>query len=701
MLRPQHVQQCRHAEHRDLMMAEGLETKRSISRDAWATGGVGISRRSYGLYPLLLAILIVIGALLTILAVRGHIIESLRDQLVTIQDSQEAAIRSWMKYEQFDVAGWANEPDMRAAVLELTDADGSQTPDDVGARRRIKRQIDGLLIKENALGYVIFNSSGEVIASSEPQFQTQNLTASGRELARKVIAGESLVTSPFIAGRVFDTPASARYVQAMIKGAPVRNESGELVAALVIAVQAEEFEGLLGLGRFGQAGVTYAVSQQGWMMAERRILDQMEEQGIVPITDEMPDIAYQARDPGGDLTRGFASDLPRRRQPLTFAAAAVASGDSGYELEGYRNYLGVEVMGAWRWLDDLEFGLITEVEYREAMTPLRPLIYSYVGLFAILVIAVGSLAVYARVVRRLNRNIESVRQLGQYTLLEKIGEGAMGQVYRARHSLLARDTAVKMLKPDVVNDEAIARFEEEVQQTSQLTHPNTVEIYDYGRTDEGIFYYAMEYLDGYDLGTLIEISGPLTAHRTVHILQQVCLSLREAHRAELIHRDIKPKNIILCARGGEYDVVKVVDFGLVKDVRLKDRGVTQMNIIPGTPPYIAPERMKEGSDIDARVDIYALGAVGFSLLTAEPVFDGDTAVEIAYKAMHEEPGRPSARVAASIPKALDSLIHRMLARDPDNRPADVGALLRELDEIASTLPWERAEAAAWWRVHPT
>ena len=683
-------------------MATEQDTKRFFFRDAWAKRGTGSSHRTYGLYPLLLVLLIAIGAALTILAVRGHVIDALTDDLVTIQDSQEAAIRLWMKYERSDVTGWANEPDVRAAVLELTDEDGSRTPDDVAALQRIRYQVAALMAGESVLGYAIFNVSSEVIASSGPEFNTGNISATGLGLARAVIGGESRVTSPFITGRVFTNVEAAGTHKAMIKAAPVRNESEEIIAALVVAVSSEEFVGLLGLGRFGEGGVTYAVSRQGLMMAEPRILEQMDGHGLVMDTGAgSTDLAFEARDPGGDLTRGFAPALPRNRQPLTLAAAAVAAGDTGYELEGYRNYLGVRVMGAWRWLDDLDFGLITEVEYREAMAPIRPLIYSFVGLFSILVIAVGGLFLYARVVQRLNRNIESVRQLGQYTLLEKIGEGAMGQVYRARHSLLARDTAVKMLRPDVVSDEAVARFEEEVQQTGQLTHPNTVEIYDFGRTDEGIFYYAMEYLDGYDLGTLLEMSGPLSANRTVHILRQICLSLREAHHAGLIHRDIKPKNIILCARGGEYDVVKVVDFGLVKDVSVVDRGVTQMNIIPGTPPYIAPERMKEGADIDGRVDIYALGAVGFSLLTAEPVFDGDTAVEIAYKAMHEEPGAPSERTSISIPAALDTLIHAMLSPNPDDRPADVDLLLRQLDEIANTLPWERAQAAAWWQEHPT
>ena len=678
-------------------MTGGPETKRSFYRDTWMKQG-GASRYTYALYPALLGIMIAIGGVITILAVRGHIIESLRDQLVTIQDSQEAAIRIWMKHERSDVTGWAYEPDLRAAVVELTDADGIDTPADSDAKQLIINELDGLLRSENMVGYVIFDRASEIIASSDPEFVTGNVAASGLELARTVIGGEAIVTSPFIAGGVFRDADSASQAAVMIKAAPIRNYSEDIIAALAVAVRPGEFIGMLSLGHFGQTGVTYAIGRRGWMMAERRVHDQLDALGLSPAGgEERFDLAYQVRDPGGDLARGFTPELPSRRQPLTYAADAVTAGDTGYELEGYRNYLGVEVMGAWRWLEDLEFGLITEVEYREALAPLRPLFIAFGGLFFLLTLAVVVLVIYARLVRRLNRNIETVRQLGQYTLLEKIGEGGMGQVYRARHSLLARDTAVKMLKPNIVSDEAVARFEQEVQQTSQLRHPNTVEIYDFGRTNEGIFYYVMEYLDGYDLGTLLELSGPIPASRAVHVLRQVCLSLREAHHAGFIHRDIKPNNIVLCARGGEFDVVKVVDFGLVKDVRIEGQGMTQANIIPGTPPYISPECMREGADIDARVDIYALGAVGFGLLTGKPVFDGNTSVEIAYKAMYEKPCRPSERSEASILERLDTLIYEMLAPDPNERPADVDTLLHLFEEIAGALPWERAQAVAWWK----
>ena len=678
-------------------MAAGTDTKRVFSRNTWIQRGAGTPGKYQALYPALFAVLVAIGGVLTVMSVRGHIVESLRDELLAIQGSQEAAIRFWMQSEKADVTSWASDPDLRAAVTELTDTDGSATAADAGARQEVAEQLGALLQYQNVTRYLVLNRTSDVVAASDPRYFNTELSAAGLVFFRSILRGDAHVTSPSIIGNVFQQADSARPT-ATLKSAPVRNASDEIVAALIIAVGPEEFSGILSAGRFGQSGVTYLVSRDGWMMYESRVRQQFEDLGLA--AGERADgivFSVRAGDPGGNLAQGYVPAVPAERWPLTFAAAAVSAGDNGYELEGYRNYGGVPVMGTWRWLDDLDLGLITEVEYREAMAPLRPLIIAFAGLFSMLVVAIVALVLYARLVNRLNRNIESVRQLGQYKLLEKIGEGAMGTVYRARHSLLARDTAVKMLKPDVVSEESIARFEQEVQQTSQLSHPNTVEIYDYGRTDEGVFYYAMEYLDGYDLGTLLDMSGPQSPARTVHVLRQVCLSLREAHAAGLIHRDIKPKNIILCARGGEFDVVKVVDFGLVKEAGIEDRGVTQMNIIPGTPPYIAPECMKNGEGIDARVDIYALGAVGFSLLTGEPVFDGDTSVEIAYKAMHEEAPRASAIGSANIPVALDTLIHSMLARDPGERPVDIDAVRVELDALAAESNWDQAQAAAWWR----
>lgn len=320
----------------------------------------------------------------------------------------------------------------------------------------------------------------------------------------------------------------------------------------------------------------------------------------------------------------------------------------------------------------------------------------YVSLWCLMATVPATIA--SSVIYGLRQQIRQVRQLGQYTLETRIGEGGMGTVYRARHAMLRRPTAVKLLRRERSGEAALGRFEREVQLTSRLTHPNTVAIYDYGRTADGIFYYAMEYLDGVDLQRLVELDGPQGPARSVHVLRQVCGALREAHGLGLVHRDIKPANIILCERGGVPDVAKVVDFGLVKSLSSAelDPELTAANTIIGTPHFLAPEAIRGPDQADPRSDLYAVGAVGYFLLTGAPVFDGLSAIEICGQHLHATPVPPSQRVAQPIPPALEALLLRCLAKDPAARPqaaSELGA------ELLAALPggWTEAEAAACWQ----
>lgn len=297
--------------------------------------------------------------------------------------------------------------------------------------------------------------------------------------------------------------------------------------------------------------------------------------------------------------------------------------------------------------------------------------------------------------KRLNKQVMAARTLGNYTLLRKLGEGGMGSVYLARHALLRRPTAVKVIRlaaglPDA---EAEARFEREVQCTAQLTHPNTIAVYDYGRSGEGQFYYAMEYLSGLSLETIVKATGPMPQSRAVHLVAQACGSLAEAHGVNLVHRDIKPDNIMVCERGGVADFVKVLDFGLVKSLQRRDHKLSQTGGILGTPGYIAPETMLNGT-IDSRSDVYALGAVLYYLITGTRVFDADSPMAIASQALGSAPPTPSMRTSTPVDPALEALIVRCLGPSTQ-RPADAGALLRELEKLQ--LPkWRQSEAKAWW-----
>ncbi len=306
----------------------------------------------------------------------------------------------------------------------------------------------------------------------------------------------------------------------------------------------------------------------------------------------------------------------------------------------------------------------------------------------------------SNVIYGLRREAREARRLGQYTLEEKLGEGGMGVVYRARHAMLRRPTAVKLLAKDRASEASLARFEREVQLTASLTHPNTVTVFDYGRTSDGIFYYAMELLDGASLDSVVAVAGPLPPERVTHILHQVASALSEAHQVGLIHRDIKPGNIILCRQGGVDDVPKVVDFGLVKDVERGTKvSLTQGDVIAGTPLYLSPEAITAPDAMDARADLYSLGAVGYFALTGTHVFDGRTAVEVCAKHLHEAPEPPSRRIGRQLPEDLESLLLDCLAKQPENRPTTAGELCRRLQACTSFGQWTPDNASAWWREH--
>jgi eukaryotic-like serine/threonine-protein kinase len=313
-------------------------------------------------------------------------------------------------------------------------------------------------------------------------------------------------------------------------------------------------------------------------------------------------------------------------------------------------------------------------------------------------VSVAIATVGSRIIFGLRSEAARVRRLGQYTLEHKIGAGGMGVVYRASHAMLRRPTAIKLLPPDRAGQASLVRFEREVQMTAQLSHPNTVAVYDYGRTPDGVFYYAMEYLDGINLEELVREFGPQPAGRVIAILDQVCGALAEAHALGLVHRDIKPANIILTERGGELDVAKVLDFGLVKPVASDAAGVTVSGsaVLAGTPLYMSPEAMTTPDTGDPRSDLYALGAVAYYLLTAHPVFEAESVVEIVGHHLHTEPVAPSLRTSHRIPADLEAVVLQCLRKTPQQRPQSARSL-RDALRRCVVEPWTDDDASTWWR----
>lgn len=315
----------------------------------------------------------------------------------------------------------------------------------------------------------------------------------------------------------------------------------------------------------------------------------------------------------------------------------------------------------------------------------------------ILVSALAGVFVYAAaMIVGLRRQVEVARKLGQYTLETRLGQGGMGVVYRAQHAMLRRPTAVKLMTGS--DPKSLARFEREVQMTSRLTHPNTIAIYDYGRTPDGVFYYAMELLEGITLEDLVEVDGPQPPTRVLHILRQVSGAIAEAHATGLIHRDIKPANVMLTRRGRIPDFVKVLDFGLVKD--LQDREAASLSVegaLVGTPLYLAPESITRPGQVSAAADLYAIGAVGYFLLAGVPVFVGKSLVEVCGQHLHNDPVPPSMRAHRPVPEPIEALVLDCLAKDPARRPASADALMRRIEACEREVgEWTPAQAESWW-----
>jgi hypothetical protein len=319
---------------------------------------------------------------------------------------------------------------------------------------------------------------------------------------------------------------------------------------------------------------------------------------------------------------------------------------------------------------------------------------------------VGVAVVISHVVTTLGRQVAKAREMGSYQLGELLGRGGMGEVYKASHRMLARPAAIKLIRPEVlggtdtaVASRAIARFRREAEAAAQLRSAHTVDLYDFGVTEDQTLYLVMEFLDGMDLESVVRQHGPMPAPRVVHVLRQVCDSLEEAHARGLVHRDIKPANIHLGRVGCREDFVKVLDFGLVKNagVGAAQPLATMEGVIMGTPAYMAPE-MALGDSVDGRADLYALGCVAYYLLTGEQVFTGNTVLAVITQHLQAVPARPSERTELPISTTLDELVLACLAKKPEERPQSARQLAQSLDAIDG-MTWGEEEASRWWIQH--
>lgn len=323
-----------------------------------------------------------------------------------------------------------------------------------------------------------------------------------------------------------------------------------------------------------------------------------------------------------------------------------------------------------------------------------------VGLLGIGLAVLLSMWISGRYEKRMEEVFDEAQRLGEYRLKEKFAVGGMGEIYRAEHAMLERPTAVKLLKSDLHDEQSIQRFKREVKMTCRLTHPNTVTIFDYGETESGLFYYAMEFLEGVTLDQFLAYTGALSEGRVVYLMRQVCGALIEAHGIGLIHRDIKPSNIMVGSYGGLGDRVTVLDFGLVKDIETPDNAqLTNQDYLQGSPGFMAPEVIQGEAAESATVDIFAVGAVMYTLLCDQNPFDGETPLEIIMNQVQQNPIPPSEVLERDVDPDLEELIMSCLAKTPEQRPSSMEEIRQVLLELSVRQDWSFQDAQQWWELH--
>ncbi len=635
--------------------------------------------------------------------IRSTMHEMARQSLRSILDAKLTAFGHWYDQQTAIVTQAMQSPQRRSLAVDILTSHPitqSVSPEQLVADPKCIEFDQSVAIEKSGdtvFGWALVDIEGRVLCSDLSSLVAENLSIPSDSLER-IISRQSALTRPFGLSKPAMPSGPMSQPEPVVIAAitPIVDGARTVGGFLYLMDPHADFTELLAAPVPDAFAHSYAIDRRGVMLTDavdERSREQGHSAAIHSARSESTILSQVVHDPGG-------AELPESgSRPLTVLADQLTRGGEGENVVGYRDYRAVDVIGAWRWMPEYGFGVAVEMKVAEVYGPLRTLSLIHWVLAILLTLAafaLGTLRLYGpRISRSLTQN-DTTRQLGKYKLGRLIGEGAMGSVYIGAHELLKREVAIKVLEKDELTSTAASRFAREVQLTAQLRHPNTIAIFDYGCTDDGTFYYVMEYIEGITLQELIDQYGRQSPGRVISLLIQMCGSLSEAHLRGIVHRDIKPANILLTEVSGVGDMIKVLDFGLVKEITRDTVELTRVDSITGTPMYMSPEAVRDASAANEQSDLYAVGAVGYALLAGVPVFEGGASVDICLKQLNELPVRPSDRTGIPLAEDLQNVLMSCLQKDPNQRPMS-------MDELADTLRgcedhgrWTQVDTVQWW-----
>ncbi len=629
--------------------------------------------------------------------------QTVHNELVGVADTVSLATDRFLEDKVQLVQSWSRQPEIRKAILglvELAKADTADAELRKAPHSKTIHQALRTLANSDDIKFVVWSDSYMTIASSLEGGEDVGTPVHHDRAANlaRVMRNENVIFGPERLTEETEgyQPETDQPIMAII--VPVLDDdSDRVIAALMVRGfdMYDELNRMLVEITLESGLDAYAVNKQGVMVSESRHAKVLADQGALDVASNAIAARLRVADPGMKLSADVIDQFDRNISPLTVSVMSVTNGNSAVRIQPYNNYAGEEVVGAWRWNSTRRIGVVIERSVNVAFAPTRIVGFSFLILGSILFLT--AFAAAAMIASRSARAHAAVHPLSRYEVLSELGSGGMGVVYRARHRQLGRDTALKLLRGDRHNKEDRLRFDREARLAASLSSPHSVMIYDYGRSEDGEAFCVMELLKGLTLSEVVGRDGFQPIGRVLSIIAQMCEALSEAHSLQLLHRDIKPQNVMLSFDPSVGDWAVVFDYGLAKPLQ-QNMNVYQTSeaVWAGTPMYMAPERFRAPANSDPRSDIYSVGCVAYFLLAGRPPFIECDPESLFALIITQEPISMSIHRDEPLPEEITAFVMRCMAKDPEQRFVTIDELQDEVNQLRSRFPWAVEDAHRWW-----